>query len=606
VKIQLTLAALLAISITHAQNPGGVTGSTLWLRADYGSTSSTTDGNSIWYWVDQSATGTFAWQIFGTEPTYQDDATSDVNFNPVVLFSGGANLGMYSTTGLPSGKNARTIVTVASPTTVTGSQYIMSWGSTGSSSGFSLGALNSQGTLSFNSSSLSTATGFWQTGQPQMLTSTWAGNGNAMNLYGAGALLKGPTNETFNTILGSGTVGSSAWGSNYWNGSIAEVIVYPSVLSATNLEKVGTYLGLKYGFTLGGSAPQNYLSSTSATIWNVTTLATWSNNIAGVGRDDNSGLYQLQSRSSNTGFQTTIGLGGIATTNSANNTNINTDRSFMIWGDDAQATAYTRTIVSGGVTYYAMARTWAMQKTNWTDQNMAITQDSGSRSTVLLVATDAAFTNVTQHISLTGGTTTLSSSKIPSGSYFTFAEIIPLPVKLVSFTGSATKTGNELAWTTASEKDNAYFSVERSTDARSFEEIGEVQGQGTTTQMQAYAYNDATPVPATTNYYRLRQVDVSGWSTYSQVISLRSDGGSLTYKAYPNPAVGTLHVALPDRVGKLGIFVYNVGGKLVQSETVSGPGSGVDLDVSRLPSGLYYLSLYPSGEGPHTLTFMKQ
>ncbi|TDW97607.1 T9SS type A sorting domain-containing protein [Dinghuibacter silviterrae] len=600
-KRRLTLFAILPF-IAHAQNPGGITGSTLWLRADYNSTSSTTDGSSIWFWIDQSATATFAWQPFGTQPTYQDDATYDVNFNPVVYFTGGASLGMFSTTGLPNGKNARTIIAVASPATVTGNQYVMSWGKNTGTSGYSLGATGTQGTLSYYSSSLNTANGFWQTGQPQMLTSTWAGNGGNMNLYGVGNLVTGPTAENFNTNLGSGTVGASAWGTNSWNGSIAEVIVYPSVLSPANLEQVGSYLALKYGFTLGGSAPQNYLSSTGTTVWNAATLATWSNNIAGLALDNNSGLNQLQSRSSNTGFQTTIALTNIAATNSANTGTISNDRSFMIWGDDAKATSYTRTIISGGVTYYAMPRTWTMQKTNWTDQNIAITQDSGSKSTVLLVATDAAFTNVTQHISLTGGATTLSSAKIPSGSFFTFASIIPLPVDLVSFTGTATKTGNVLNWSTTWETNNAYFAVERSTDGRDFGEIGEVQGHGTTSQLQEYAFTDPTPVPATTNYYRLRQVDNNGWTTYSPVVSLRSDGGPLSYKVYPNPAVSTLHVALPTRLDRLGIFIYSVGGKLLQSKTVAGPGEGVDVDVSRLPAGLYYLSLDPGG----TLSFIKE
>ncbi len=607
---RLSAAALLFFLSTsiYAQNPGGVTGSTLWLRADQGNASTSTDGNNAWYWLDLSSTGTAAYQLAGaSEPIFWDDAAKNINFNPVLDFSGGNNMSMLSVAGLPGAKNARTVLAVGVPYSVTGTQYMVSWGTNTANEGYSLGGLNTQGVLSGFTTSLTTPGGFWTAGQSSLFTGTWVGGTNgAMNLYGAGTLVAGPTNESFNTVLGKGLIGQAAWGGSGWSGSIAEIIVFPSVLSGANLEKVGTYLALKYGFTLGGATPQNYLSSTSATIWNVTSNATWSNHIAGIGRDDNDGLYQLQSRSTVPGFQVTVGVGGIASTNSNNNNNINTDRSFMIWGDDNNATTYTRTIVAGGTTYYAMARTWAVTKTNWTDQNIAITQDSGSRSVEMLVATDAAFTNVTQRIALTGGATTINSSKIPTGSFVTFAEIIPLPVDLITFTGLATKTGNQLSWTTAGETNNDYFSVERSTDARNYEAIGQITGHGTTVQEQQYDFNDDNPVKGTLNYYRLRQVDLNGWSTYSQVVALRNDGGPLSYKAYPNPAQTTLHLDIPTAQNRLGILFYTIGGKLVQSQTITQPGEGVDLDVSRLISGLYYLEIIQADGQVRTLSFIKQ
>lgn len=598
------LLAFLTLSAfpSTAQNPGGVTGSSFWLRAD-ANTSTTTDGNGVWYWQDQ-ASGLFAYQ-FGTQPTYQDDATYDIDYNPVLRFAGGATMDLLSLTGLPSGKTARTIITVATAATTTGTQYVLSMGKKSNGGGYSIGAQNTQGLLSGNGPSLATPAGFWQAGQPNMMTATWAGNGGTMNLYGVGSLLTGAS-ENMNTNLNSATIGAETWdGNDTWNGNIAEVIIYNSNLSAANLQKIGSYLALRYGFTLGGSAPQNYESSTSATIWNATTLATWSNNIAGLARDDNSSLDQLQSQSSNTGFQVTMGVKSIAATNSANTGKINTDRSFMIWGDDGQATSFTRNVTVGGTTYHAMPRTWTVSKTNWTDQNIQITQDSGSRATMLLVATDANFTNVTQQIPLSGGTVTVNSSQLPAGSFFTFGGIIPLPVTLVSFTGTATKTGNVLDWETAGETDNAYFAIERSTDGRGFSDIGTVTGNGTTAMEERYSYTDMNPVPGTVNYYRLRQVDNDGWANYSSVIAIRNDGGPLSYNVYPNPAQSTLHISIPNRVNKMGIFVYNSGGQPVLQEQLEEPGDGVDLDVSRLSPGMYYIQVTTDGER-HVLSFIKQ
>ena len=203
-------------------------------------------------------------------------------------------------------------------------------------------------------------------------------------------------------------------------------MVYDELLSASNLQKIGSYLAIKW-FTLSRAAA-NYLSTTSSTIWNATTLATYKHKIAGIGRDDNEDLDQLQSRNTADDFQITLALGSsIPATNSANTSTVSNDRSYLLWGDNGGSTNYTRTIVSGGVTYYSMSRTWIIEKTNWTDQNITLGQDSGSRSSVLLVATDAAFTHVTQHLSMTSGSITLNSSKIPNGSFVTFAGIIHYP-----------------------------------------------------------------------------------------------------------------------------------------------------------------------------------
>ncbi len=94
-----------------------------------------------------------------------------------------------------------------------------------------------------------------------------------------------------------------------------------------------------------------------------------------------------------------------------------------------------------------------------------------------------------------------------------------LPIKLSSFTPKTQNQGILLEWTTASEKDNNYFEVLRSTDGRSFNKIGEVKGSGTINTAQKYSFLDENPVSAT-NYYKLRQFDFDGKSTESDVVSV--------------------------------------------------------------------------------------
>jgi uncharacterized delta-60 repeat protein len=117
----------------------------------------------------------------------------------------------------------------------------------------------------------------------------------------------------------------------------------------------------------------------------------------------------------------------------------------------------------------------------------------------------------------------------------------PLPVELLTFAATAEGPAARLKWTTASEKNSARFEVERSADGEAFGKIGEVAAQGTTARPSRYTFLDATR-PAGLAYYRLRQVDQDGTSSYSpvRVVSLGSYGG-LTL--FPNPAHSALTVA---------------------------------------------------------------
>src|SRR5690606_35574391 len=80
--------------------------------------------------------------------------------------------------------------------------------------------------------------------------------------------------------------------------------------------------------------------------------------------------------------------------------------------------------------------------------------------------------------------------------------INPLPVELISFKGNATTTGVILNWETASEKNNAYFSIQYSTDGRNFESVGHVDGNGTSAMAHRYSFTHKDPAGGKV-YYRL-------------------------------------------------------------------------------------------------------
>lgn len=113
--------------------------------------------------------------------------------------------------------------------------------------------------------------------------------------------------------------------------AVAEFILYERILDNEEAARVETYLALKYGITL----QKNYVNSHGRVVWDYEADKNYSNDIAGIARNDQSALYQKQSTSCKAATQLVIGINKIATTNAANNGILNDDN-YMIWGDNAQ------------------------------------------------------------------------------------------------------------------------------------------------------------------------------------------------------------------------------------------------------------------------------
>lgn len=116
-----------------------------------------------------------------------------------------------------------------------------------------------------------------------------------------------------------------------------------------------------------------------------------------------------------------------------------------------------------------------------------------------------------------------------------FESPVPLPVTLVAFTAQAQGLDGLLQWTTASERQNAYFQVESSPDGRSFTSLGRVAGSSTSLVRHTYQFRDAdlARYAASQVYYRLRQVDADGTSVLSPVQVLVVNAAGLAVTALP-------------------------------------------------------------------------
>jgi hypothetical protein len=164
-----------------------------------------------------------------------------------------------------------------------------------------------------------------------------------------------------------------------------------------------------------------------------------------------------------------------------------------------------------------------------------------------------------------------------------------LPVELTALEAVAMPKSIMVKWTVATETDNNYIAVERSTDAATFTEIGRIAGNGTQALSTDYELEDKYPVSGT-NYYRLRQVDEDGTTNYSHVVSADFAGANAgAMKVFPTvvSAGGQLNVDLRE-TSATSLFLTDAHGRRVGTYQLEG-GGVASLSIGSLQRGMYYL-----------------
>jgi len=165
-----------------------------------------------------------------------------------------------------------------------------------------------------------------------------------------------------------------------------------------------------------------------------------------------------------------------------------------------------------------------------------------------------------------------------------------LPVKLISFTAGLLNRQTKLQWVTAQEINSSYFDVQRSQDGTAFNKLLSVPAQGNSNLQHTYNATDDHPLNGI-NYYRLKEVDRDGQSSFSSIVYVKLDNGA-SYAVYPNPAVGVfyLDINLP-AAQRSAIGLYDVNGQLLQKKDVQLSGGSNQLlwNISQLAGGIYFL-----------------
>ncbi|SDM16601.1 T9SS type A sorting domain-containing protein [Siphonobacter aquaeclarae] len=160
----------------------------------------------------------------------------------------------------------------------------------------------------------------------------------------------------------------------------------------------------------------------------------------------------------------------------------------------------------------------------------------------------------------------------------------PLPVSLTGFQAVKRGSSAELAWATASEKNNLGFEILKSRDLASWEKIGYVSSSVTNSNSrQEYGFTDAA-LAAGTTYYRLKQVDVDGKYTLSPIRSLDTEGDLSALLRFTNP-VGNSIAFESEPAGVADLAIVQTDGRVV----IAGIPALKSIPVSQLGRGVYIL-----------------
>ena len=171
-----------------------------------------------------------------------------------------------------------------------------------------------------------------------------------------------------------------------------------------------------------------------------------------------------------------------------------------------------------------------------------------------------------------------------------------IPVELVSFTSSIINNSVNLNWITATELNNSGFDIEKSIDNSTWNKIGFVDGNGTSTEIHNYSFADQTPFVGT-SYYRLKQIDFDGTTEYSNIIEVTF--GAISEFAldqnYPNPFNPStkINYSIKEK-SNVELKIFDLLGSeiatLVNEE--KSPGNyEVSFDASFLSSGVYLYTI---------------
>lgn len=437
-------ALLFSILLSHqlfAQSPGGVSGNLRWwLKADAGTftdngTTAAADGQNVQQWNDQSTVANHARQTtLANKPVYR---TNIINGNPVLRFSSDQFLDGLAAPGVGATQSFYMFLVFKQNSYVAG-------GTADGNGTFILDRTTATNNL-LSFKMVNTDKYFYQkrndsggslTG-PVSVTSAPVntftvvdffrnvGTNYGIHINGRLDATSGGDSENITApVLRLGRHATTTNGG--LNGDFAEAIIFNTSLSGSDRQRVESYLALKYGITLDQTTATNYVNSAGTTVYPAATSHdAYDFDIAGIARDNASGLNQTGSQSQNA-----LSMVRIFNPSSLD------DGDFLVWGHNAP-TIWNSTDVPAPY-INRLTRVWRVAETGEIG-TFSVSFDlsglgldmSDPAKFALLVDNDGNFSNATAHITgrtIAGNVVTFTGAGINNNEYFTLAcPLIPGP-----------------------------------------------------------------------------------------------------------------------------------------------------------------------------------
>lgn len=184
----------------------------------------------------------------------------------------------------------------------------------------------------------------------------------------------------------------------------------------------------------------------------------------------------------------------------------------------------------------------------------------------------------------------------------------PLPIELATFTGEVLTEGNLIKWVTATETNNDFFTLYRSSNGVDFEAIGTITGAGNSVFAQSYSYLDKN-APSGLSYYQLEQTDFDQQTSRSHVITLtRGEMPFDIIQIAPVPTTQLISVDFNSNVNApIKVSIFDVTGRLVSTQNVASivGYNKLNINTTDYASGMYILSLH-NGTAVVNTKFVKE
>ncbi len=374
------------------------------------------------------------------------------------------------------------------------------------------------------------------------------------------------------------------------NGSLAEIVIYSSPINSAERLILHNSLAAKYGFSLDANDFYNEDNSGAGN---------YDHDVAGIGRVDASNIHN---DAQGTGIVRILNPSGLG------------NDEFLLWGHDNGALTATNTSdVPSGV-QSRLERVWRVSEVNSSGNgrnvgNVDMRWDLTGLGPVtasdlrLLIDTDndGVFSdqtpisgasslggNIYEFASVPGG-----SSGIRNNRRFTLATInntqTPLPIELRSFRVASQKNSVAISWSTASETNNDFYTIQRSQDALEFVDLFNVPGAGNSSELINYDTIDWQPL-AGRSFYRLKQTDFDGTFSFSPIESIYREVKNQEFTIFPIPTSGRLEVRSESKEEGLAKFtlIDTQGRTLFNTDIYFGSGTEIHhLNLPELPAGVY-------------------